>query len=323
MPREIYIDALKGLAILLVILAHALQRSFPDIQGNIYFNSIAAFHMPLFMFLSGYILYLNKAKYDLKWIWRKFLRLIVPFFTWTIIFYYCINFSFTGLCSFVDYSGSLLDSILRTVMHPGNGLWFLWVLFIFYLIAAGMSRSRKPCLFGLFILSTLAALAIIGFDLFGMYYIRFHIIFFVAGYAFSMFRDDKKIFLKSKLNSFGRKYYLALLPINWPIALYHMDLAIGLISKFILGFAGISLTWLSMSLVLPRIPKIQQLLSRIGGLTLEIYASHLLFLNTGFGIGYVKVISTSIIALLASLILIYSIKNVNILNIIFFGTRTR
>lgn len=177
MPRETYIDALKGLAILLVILAHALQRSLPDIQGNIYFNFIAAFHMPLFMFLSGYILYLNKAEYDLKWIWKKFLRLIVPFFTWTIIFYYAIDFNFTGLFSFVDYSGSLLDSILRTVMHPGNGLWFLWVLFIFYLIAAGASRSGRPCLFGLFILSTLAALAIIGFDLFGMYYIRFHIIF--------------------------------------------------------------------------------------------------------------------------------------------------
>jgi len=323
MPRETYIDALKGLAILLVILAHALQRSLPDIQGNIYFNSIAAFHMPLFMFLSGYILYLNKAEYDLKWIWKKFLRLIVPFFTWTIIFYYAIDFNFTGLFSFVDYSGSLLDSILRTVMHPGNGLWFLWVLFIFYLIAAGAFRSGRPCLFGLFILSTLADLAIIGFDLFGMYYIRFHIIFFVAGYAFSMLRVDKEIFLKSKLNSFGRKYYLALLPIDWSIALNYTDPAIGLLSKFFYGFAGISLTWISMSLVLPKIPKMQQLLSWIGGLTLEIYASHLLFLNTGFGTGYAKAISTSIIALLASLILIYSIKNVNILNIILFGSRTR
>jgi len=279
--------------------------------------------MPLFMFLSGYILYLNKAEYDLKWIWKKFLRLIVPFFTWTIIFYYAIDFNFTGLFSFVDYSGSLLDSILRTVMHPGNGLWFLWVLFIFYLIAAGAFRSGRPCLFGLFILSTLAALAIIGFDLFGMYYIRFHIIFFVAGYAFSMLRVDKEIFLKSKLNSFGRKYYLALLPIDWSIALNYTDPAIGLLSKFFYGFAGISLTWISMSLVLPKIPKMQQLLSWIGGLTLEIYASHLLFLNTGFGTGYVKAISTSIIALLASLILIYSIKNVNILNIILFGSRTR
>ena len=279
--------------------------------------------MPLFMFLSGYILYLNKAEYDLKWIWKKFLRLIVPFFTWTIIFYYAIDFNFTGLFSFVDYSGSLLDSILRTVMHPGNGLWFLWVLFIFYLIAAGAFRSGRPCLFGLFILSTLAALAIIGFDLFGMYYIRFHIIFFVAGYAFSMLRVDKEIFLKSKLNSFGRKYYLALLPIDWSIALNYTDPAIGLLSKFFYGFAGISLTWISMSLVLPKIPKMQQLLSWIGGLTLEIYASHLLFLNTGFGTGYAKAISTSIIALLASLILIYSIKNVNILNIILFGSRTR
>ena len=286
MPRDTFIDALKGLTILLVILAHALQRSLPDIESNIIFNSIAAFHMPLFMFLSGYILHINKATYDINWIKRKCLRLIVPFFAWTVIFYYAINFSFTGLAPYLDYSGSLMDSVFRTVLHPGNGLWFLWSLFIFYLLAAGASMSRSPCLFGFLVLITLAGLAIIDFDLLGMYYIRFHIIFFVAGYIFSMYRADIDSFLKS--NADGGRFYLPLLAIDWPYAYRSIGFALSLMFKFILGFAGIAITWMSMSFILPRIPKMQQLLSWIGSITLEIYASHLLFLNTGFGIGYIN-----------------------------------
>lgn len=291
MPRDAFIDALKGLTILLVILAHALQRSLPDIQSNIIFNLIAAFHMPLFMFLSGYILYINKATYDINWIKRKCLRLIVPFLAWTIIFYYAINFSFTGLAPYLDYSGSLMDSVFRTVLHPGNGLWFLWALFIFYLMAAGASMSRRPCLFGSFIFITLAGLAIIDFDLLGMYYIRFHIIFFVTGYIFSMYHADIVSFLKS--NADDRRLFLPLLAINWEYAYQSVSLAMPLMFKIIFGFSGIAITWMSMCFILPRIPKMQQLLAWIGSITLEIYASHLLFLNTGFGIGYIRATSTT------------------------------
>jgi fucose 4-O-acetylase-like acetyltransferase len=88
-----------------------------------------------------------------------------------------------------------------------------------------------------------------------------------------------------------------------------------------LGFAGIAVTWVSMRFILPRIPKLQRLLAWIGGITLEIYASHLLFLNTGFGTGYIKAISTSIIAFGASLILIYSIKRIRLLNAVLFGAK--
>jgi fucose 4-O-acetylase-like acetyltransferase len=321
--RDIYIDALKGLTILLVILAHALQRSLPDAPSNMYFNSIQAFHMPLFMFLSGYILYVNKPTYNINWMTRKFQRLIIPFFAWIIIFYYASNFSFTGLEPYVDYSGSLTDSIIRDVMQPGNGLWFLWVLFIFYVMVAGAAKSGKPYLFGCCVLVTLAALTAVNFNLFGMSYVRLHLIFFVSGYIFSMYRTNINSYLNLKSNVIGKKFYFGLPLISSSYTHRVAEFAVTLASHILLAFVGIAFTWVSMKVILVRIPKIQRQLAWIGGITLEIYASHLLFLNTGFGTGYIKVISTSIIALVASLILIYQIKKFNFLNVVLFGAKRR
>lgn len=55
--RNIYIDVLKGLAVLAVLLGHAIQRGLViNYTENIIFKIIYTFHMPLFMFLSGYVL---------------------------------------------------------------------------------------------------------------------------------------------------------------------------------------------------------------------------------------------------------------------------
>ena len=47
------IDALKGLAILLVVLGHSFQGNIDHFDDNVVFNFIYSFHMPLFMFLAG------------------------------------------------------------------------------------------------------------------------------------------------------------------------------------------------------------------------------------------------------------------------------
>lgn len=51
MNRILQIDVLKGFAILLVVLGHAIYETYSE--NNIVFRMIYSFHMPLFMFLSG------------------------------------------------------------------------------------------------------------------------------------------------------------------------------------------------------------------------------------------------------------------------------
>lgn len=52
--RYRFIDRLKGLTMLLVVIAHIIAFSLESI-GNPLSLSIGAFHMPLFIFLSGFV----------------------------------------------------------------------------------------------------------------------------------------------------------------------------------------------------------------------------------------------------------------------------
>lgn len=49
-----YLDFIKGFAILLVVLGHVIQFSDNSFDNNILFRYIYSFHMPLFMFTSGF-----------------------------------------------------------------------------------------------------------------------------------------------------------------------------------------------------------------------------------------------------------------------------
>lgn len=49
-----YVDRMKGLAIFLVVMGHVYYFAF-DRSASLVFRLISSFHMPLFMFLSGFV----------------------------------------------------------------------------------------------------------------------------------------------------------------------------------------------------------------------------------------------------------------------------
>lgn len=53
--RITYLDSLKAILILLVILGHAVQFNTEEYETNPLFQFIYSFHMPLFLFISGYL----------------------------------------------------------------------------------------------------------------------------------------------------------------------------------------------------------------------------------------------------------------------------
>lgn len=85
--RLMYIDALRGLAIFLVVLGHILI--FNGYEKSIITTTIYSFHMPLFMFISGYV-----ARFSYKEIknipeligiiFRKFNTILLPYIVWCI-----------------------------------------------------------------------------------------------------------------------------------------------------------------------------------------------------------------------------------------------
>ena len=69
--RIVYIDALRGFAILLVIVGHLIQFNYSSGIENPIFNIIYSFHMPLFFFISGYVHSFSKKYTPLSFIKKK------------------------------------------------------------------------------------------------------------------------------------------------------------------------------------------------------------------------------------------------------------
>lgn len=128
------IDCAKGVAIILVVMGHLVQNNLTGKPADTIFNFIYSFHMPLFFFLSGYVVSLKKSEISISnaphFILRKIQTLVIPFIFAGIIF-------FPLLCE----SKSLMDLpniFVRRMIDPLSSFWFLPVLFciqIYFLLA--------------------------------------------------------------------------------------------------------------------------------------------------------------------------------------------
>lgn len=112
-----YLDNLKAILIILVIIGHAIQGSIDNYQHNLFFRLIYSFHMPLFLSISGYFTY--KPKYDSLLISKRFIQLLVPFVIWAFISPLLLTGSFNSYAT------------LKALLYPDNGLWFLYNIFVY------------------------------------------------------------------------------------------------------------------------------------------------------------------------------------------------
>ena len=63
--RNLYIDLIKGIAIITVIIGHLIQYTSVgnfNFYENYIYKFIYSFHMPLFMLISGYLFYFSLIK---------------------------------------------------------------------------------------------------------------------------------------------------------------------------------------------------------------------------------------------------------------------
>ncbi|WP_371029171.1 acyltransferase family protein [Pseudoclavibacter sp. JSM 162008] len=126
--RETWMDALRGIAMLLVVLFHAGTgvAYFGDFypRGIEVFNEIVEpYRMPTLMFLSGMLLYKSLNKRATVYFSGKARKIAWPYFLWSMV----------GLALAGDLAASY---ILRIAYNPAEThLWYLWFLLIFYTAA--------------------------------------------------------------------------------------------------------------------------------------------------------------------------------------------
>ena len=312
--RLLKIDVLKGIAIVLVVIGHLIYQS-PEQQNTLLFKLIYSFHVPLFMFLSGFLTYGKEIK-----IKKKFLTLVIPFLVWYLIKVLIISGNLDLYKIIVDFKDLMFA--------PDIGLWFLWVLFLIFCvfkIIQVLAQKTKDYSTIMTFLAVNLLIQIPQTSFLGLHLLQMHFVYWGVGFYFAKYR---KQFKKNTINPILLIVLFILLLSGWkwssPPDLitslnlggnYHTSWLIDPLTniyKFLTAIIAIGILWISLS---EKQTLINGILSFIGRWTIGIYALHWYFL---FGESiFIKFISTLVISILISIV----ISKVRLLSVILLGDR--
>lgn len=313
--RILTADVIKGAGIVLVVLGHAIQSNLDSFDQNIFFRIIYSFHMPLFMVVSGWF---AKPGEPTR-IRKDAIRLLVPVLSW-----YVIQWFVTGEAAKV----SLAQYFFEFLKAPDLGLWFLWILFLCHAVIFGCRHLERLTGIAAYFIGAVA-LWLIPLHSFGIPMLRFNFLFFLGGYAVA--RNWSAI-------APYRTWVVSLSAVTWPIAFHFWQrvapapsgvllvfhahtLSTGIvefsISRFLSPVLGIILfSW--MCSLTPQ-GRIVVAAAWLGRRTLEIYASHQLFLKILPVRGPAAVLPAFLAALALSLAITEIFRRNWFTNLILFG----
>ena len=129
--RNLTIDFIRGIAILLVVFGHNIQYGSGEIfiQSDGYFEEILfkiiySFHMPLFALLSGYLFFCSIKKSVKTVLKTRLTSLLLPIVCWVALEYIVKLIILLILCRF-----NIISFMHDFVSSAVYRLWFLWAIF--------------------------------------------------------------------------------------------------------------------------------------------------------------------------------------------------
>lgn len=170
--KELWINQIKGLCICLVVIYHSVITFYPHLTTFqhplsevlskcwIYFNLyLAPFRMPVFFFISGYLIrrYIDSVPWGNcldKRIWNIFWVLAL----WGVVQWLALsalnqwlaperNLSNASNAAYADSTGEFLHGMITA----STSLWYLYALIVYFVICKIFNRLALP-LFVLFVL---------------------------------------------------------------------------------------------------------------------------------------------------------------------------
>lgn len=185
--RNQLLDVAKGVAILFVVLGHAIQQcsgiDSRDVLDSWIERYLISFHMPLFMLVSGYLFYFSLLCHSEKDIVNGRLKM----FAWPILTIAIVH-HLRGHITHFEVNTFLADF----PMSLFNSLWFFWALLVITLLVCLVHRYGRDHWIGY--------VAIIGMTLLlpDAYPLRAYVHLlptFIVAYMFAKYGVVKKIFM--------------------------------------------------------------------------------------------------------------------------------
>lgn len=309
--RNEIIDILRGIAVISVVLGHAIQRGLiVGYEDNIIFKLIYTFHMPLFMLLAGYTLYLSNQKYDIKFIINKGKRLLLPTIVFSYLLYFIKDFNFTGLQPFVKFPNGILAYTKQLMLHPDLLIWFLYVVFvctmIFYI---GEKFFNKYLIFYLLIVTAIVMILPGGY--LGVWRIKLHLPIFIVGYYIAMYKDVVLKYLKYSL--IPCIIFYIFMADKWSFSSHRLY-------QWSIAFASITILYYLVKAIRTKVKILDKYFMFLGKYSLEIYLCQTVCLNIGIGNGTIRVISIFVSATTISIILAYLTRKYKYTKAILYGS---
>ena len=318
MERLAYIDSLKGIGIILVVMGHFFIP-YTDYLNDPVNQVVYSFHMPLFFFLSG-LVYGHVPKDSLKiFLVKKTLSLLFPYLFFSLLYCFIKNYTWTSL---------LLDNELH------GGYWFTMTLFFVMLLNHIIDRSVKTqnayirvivqivlttvlLLVAKFEVVPVAFSAVISFDKIAKYYLYFQLGKFIMQSAWikSVIENDITI-------------TVLILVYLYVFCRYGYTLDSVNIFSFVLSICGVCVVY-NIVLKNQKLFYANGFLPFLGRKSLEIYLTHFLLLHvipheivSGFGVIYIQIIillllSMSIIVI--SLVVSYILSRSSLFSLLLYG----
>ena len=199
-----WVDMLKGVGIILVMLGHA---SFPEALVT----EIYTFHMPLFFFLSGYVFSIKKYSNLKDFLTYKAKTLLLPLMVFSI--FMTIANTIFDIVSKIGYSNVIanLKNNIFDIIFQARGitivsaLWFIGCIFfcqvIFYLILKIAKEDNLKILISINIVFVIGVIYrnLINMNLpYSIDVSLIAILFFGLGYLFKRYFEKIKVYFKLK-----------------------------------------------------------------------------------------------------------------------------
>ncbi len=273
-PRLLDIDSLTGIAIILVVIGHLEATEYLHIAGMEWYGFtkkfIYSFHMPLFIFLSGFIWSyttnnIRSINNFLDYIKKKFLRLAPSYFLFALIVF--ISKLIFSKYFFVNNSVNNINDFFIIFYNPAKGfagyLWYIYVLFEYYLfVPLILLLLNNKIIIALIISIPLSYVSITSY--FEIINFNNYLFFFLLG----IFIEKHNDFYINIIDSW--KYYFITIFIILCVSWIFIP-----INKFIMGISSIP----ALHSFVRTFYNTKSLLSIIGYYSFSIYLIHMLVLG--------------------------------------------
>ena len=189
-----WVDVAKFFGIFAIYLGHMYMSA-----GKSY-KFVFLFHVPLFFFLSGCMDYYDNEQNILKYIYKKFKTIMIPFFVFSIIAItvYAIGYN-SDLSEILNQFKFVIKGNIRDTFVPAGSLWFLSCLFVMEVVFKLIKQLKyKISIIGCCILMLIIYHSFLegsglyyNFDLVLRYIIYFGLGYITYPYIVSLFDLDK------------------------------------------------------------------------------------------------------------------------------------